>query len=114
MRILFLTLISILISTAGISQESTPKDTYDIVVSFMSKGEGLDYDVYEEFFVFMQANDSKFHLDEARWGKEGEVDYCMNFHNKKESEQLLKKIEEMASKSELVKATRDTECVHKK
>ena len=114
MRILFLILISTIISTAGISQENDPKETYDIVVSFMSQGEGLDYDVYEEFFVFLQVNDSKFHLDETRWGKEGEVDYCMNFHNKKESEQLLKKIEEMAAKSELVTALRNSECVHKK
>lgn len=46
-----------------------------LVVSFISKGEGIDYKTKEEFEKWLAMRE-KFTYETTNWGREGEVNYC--------------------------------------
>ncbi|HET6244307.1 MAG: hypothetical protein H0V01_06385 [Bacteroidetes bacterium] len=90
--------------------------TYSLVISFYSKGEGIDFKTQEQYANFLEKNNQGIAYEEARWGREGEVDYCINL-NKLSSIQQKEFISETRSllgKSNLVHINENQPCVHKR
>lgn len=61
-----------------------PQDTSNtarLVVSFISKGEGIDHDTQKAFEDWLQQNYSTATWEVTHWGREGEVNYCFRCAN---------------------------------
>ena len=58
-----------------------PDSIYRFTVSFISIGSGIDHKAREEFNAFIQQYNAKHNVsittENASWGREGEIDYCM-------------------------------------
>jgi hypothetical protein len=69
------------IATIPINKANDSINTYRIIVSFISTGQGLDIKAKGEFknYIsnFEQSQNVKISYEEIHWGREGEVDYCM-------------------------------------
>lgn len=93
------------------------KDTtlFRFVVSFYSKGEGIDYKSKDEFEKFLNSYPKKITFEPTAWGREGEVDYCLKLNELSAIEQtdFVRKAKELLSKSALVHVDENAKCVHK-
>ncbi len=96
------------------------QNTYALVVSFISIGQGVDQKAIEQFNQLIadieQKKQVKINYEKIPWGREGEVDYCFNLSElDKETRQLfLTKTDELLSKNTLVKVEKNAACVHKR
>lgn len=90
-------------------------ETYRLVVSFYSKGEGIDGKINEAFVKFLDSNSKKIAYESTHWGREGEIDYCLKLSELSPSEQdeFVKKAKDLLAKSLLVHIDESVECVHK-
>ena len=90
-------------------------DTYRLVVSFYSKGEGIDNKVNDVFVKFLDAYPKKIAYEPTHWGREGEIDYCLQLSELSASEQVefVKKAKDLLLKSSLVHVNESATCVHK-
>lgn len=93
----------------------TTENTYRLVISFYSIGEGSDYKTKEEFEKFLNTYTKKIAYEPTQWGREGEVDYCLKLNELSLTEQLdfVKKAKELVSKSRLVHVNENAKCVNK-
>ncbi len=101
-------------TTATVS--TTPKDdNVRFVVSFYSKGEGIDNKVNEAFVKFLASYTKKIVYEPTHWGREGEIDYCLKLSELPHAEQVdfIKKAKDLLSKSALVHVNENAKCVHK-
>lgn len=137
MRILVLTIISasiFLISckpqsqamgASNIESTSTTKadknpDQYDIVISFASKGEGIDREIRQKLdetvSKFEKENNTVIKLEKYGWGREGEVDYLFKLENlsTKQKKDLKAKVKAVIGNSDLVFISFDAKSVHKR
>jgi hypothetical protein len=61
--------------------DSVPvNDNYRFIISFYSIGEGRDEMAHRSFISYLKEYKQKgrsIYAEEAAWGREGEVDYCM-------------------------------------
>jgi hypothetical protein len=66
--------------------ESIEKSDYDLVVSFISKGSGVDKNAINKLKTFLDDYNSNSKKPVTylvkSWGREGEKDYCINESNK--------------------------------
>ena len=106
--------------SADKTQKMQQNNTYSLVVSFISIGQGVDQkaiEQYNEFIAqFEKENNVKINLEKVPWGREGEVDYCIDLTglDKKTAEKFSTKTEELLSKNNLVKVEKNAPCVHKR
>lgn len=107
------------------SQNSTQKplaDTtkYRLVVSFFSVSAGIDLEAKREFDIFLaefeKTNQVSIARNETRWGREGEVDYCLSLEgiNKKGKKKIISKIKSISKKSKLISVLENHHCLHKR
>lgn len=68
---------------------SAPADTTlcRLVVSFISKGAGIDLATRGQFDKWLAKDHAGFTFTTTQWGREGEVNYCFNLRAKSEAEQ---------------------------
>lgn len=94
---------------------NTADDTYRLVISFYSKGEGIDSKVNEVFIKFLDSNSKKIAYEPTHWGREGEIDYCLKLSELSPSEQneFVKKAKDLLAKSSLIHVNESAKCVHK-
>jgi len=85
------------------------------VVSFYSRGEGIDFNSKEEFVHFLNAYPKKIAYEPIKWGREGEVEFCLALNELTSAEQVnfIKKTNEILSKSKLVHVNENSPCNHK-
>lgn len=90
-------------------------ETVRLVVSFYSKGEGIDSESKDAFNKLIDSNAKKIAYEPIRWGREGEVDYCLELKelSSAEQENFVKKVKELLNKSTLVHIKEYGKCVHK-
>ncbi len=93
----------------------TEEETYPLVVSFYSKGEGIDNKVNEAFVKFLASYTKKIVYEPTHWGREGEIDYCLKLSKLPPAEHadFIKKAKDLLSKSALVHVNENAKCVHK-
>lgn len=83
---------------ATVNQEALAKEgTYRLVLSFISKGAGLDNPTHDKVIAYAQNHPKKPAFETHRWGREGEVDYCFKLTELTADEQktFVKDIEKM-------------------
>lgn len=89
---------------------------YDLVLSFYSIGAGIDNEAKESYDKFLDSYRDKVSVEETRWGREGEVDYCLKLSGLSEGEKndFVEKSRNLLEKSKLVHINENAPCVHKK
>jgi hypothetical protein len=115
--LLGLILTGIIVSCKSTAQtNSKVPDSYRLVVSFISKGGGISMDTHEKFEKFLKDHPKKPIVENYRWGREGEIDYCSNLKelSKKEQVAFIEEIKKIVAGSDVVLLTENTPCVHKK
>jgi hypothetical protein len=95
---------------------SGPNTTFRLVVSFYSKGEGIDYKMRQKFEGFMAdaLETRKLNLNplSVPWGREGEVDFCLmlNELTPRQQKDLVAEIKSMMKGHELVRVSENSRC----
>lgn len=94
---------------------STPGNNR-MVVSFISKGNGINNQIHEQFEKFVQGHPKKPIMENYRWGREGEIDYCLQLKelSKKDQVKFVDEVKKIIGNSDVVLLTENAPCVHKK
>lgn len=75
-------------TASGTQQETAPKEeTFRFIASFYSIGQGVDGIMHDKFVQFLQNYPKKIAYEPKRWGREGEVDYCLGLKELSAAEQ---------------------------
>lgn len=91
-----------------------------VVISFFSKGGGIDTKAREKTDAFIAdfnlKNKTNLVAETYRWGREGEVDYCINVLTlKKDLNALFRQnLTDLLSKNELVRLEFNAICTRKR
>lgn len=86
-----------------------------LVVSFISKGEGIDMKTEENFKVWL-AERPQFTYEVTHWGREGEVNYCFRMSNidGRQQEVFVRDVRTFMADKELVIVSEWTKCDKRK
>jgi hypothetical protein len=84
--------------------ENVASVKYRLVISFISIGGGIDQESYAKIKDFIDNHPKKPAFTEHRWGKEGEVDYCLHLKelSKKEQKVFVEDVKKLITKKEMV------------
>lgn len=88
---------------------------YSMLISFFSIGSGIDYERKKEvdaYFRQLEGDQVDISYEKVGWGREGEVDYCVDLSKLKESQQkvIIEKVKEIAKKSSWIDVQLNTTC----
>lgn len=89
---------------------------YRFKVSFISIGSGIDVAAKKQYDVFIKAFNKKNNVNivpvVAKWGREGETDYCLplNKLSKRQSAAFIAKTKELLKKSTRVRYYENCPC----
>lgn len=88
---------------------------YDVVVVFVSPGDGIDYKAKHQLDEYL----SKFKyikFEIIPWGREGEIDYCIQFlsKNEHEREDFKNGLKKLFTGNPKVVITENSKCRHKR
>ena len=93
---------------------------YDMIISFISKGEGIDRDLKTKVDAvlenFNKTNKTDIKPEILGWGREGEVDYNFNLKNlsTKQKKTFISSIEETVGSTDMAHITFNQKSVHKR
>ena len=102
-----------------VTQNTTPDANYRFGVSFISIGAGTDKNAIQQFDTYIaeyqQENNLKLSFEITKWGREGEVDYCLKLAelDKKKQELFITKTKEILQSSSLVRYKENATCRQK-
>lgn len=102
------------------NQNQSNQKTYDIVVSFISMGEGIDEKTRDELVKSFKLKIDEFktrvNVEQVPWGREGEIDYCFTLDNLTDSQkkELKKLIKQIVKDNQLINYQENVPCVHKR
>ena len=91
-------------------------ETYGLVVSFFSPGNGINRQAKTDYDTFLEDYKGKVEVEQVRWGREGEIDYCLKLSSLSAAEKkdFIAKSRQVLEKSDRVNITENAACVHKK
>jgi hypothetical protein len=98
---------------------STTDANYRFSVSFISIGAGTDKNAIQQFDAYIaeyqQKNKLKLSFEITKWGREGEIDYCLKLSelDKKKQELFITKTKEILQSSSLVRYKENATCRQK-
>ena len=102
------------------TQSDETKTTYNLLVSFISRGEGINGQAktkLDDFIIDFEAKHSlTIQYEKINWGKEGERDYCFDLSNLSQSKQktFITGSKTLLSTADQVLIYENKECYHKK
>ena len=90
-------------------------NNYRLVLSFISKGGGIDGKTYEKIKEFIEKHPKKPAFETHRWGREGETDYCLHLKELTAVEQtvFIEDINKLITDKEMVLVYENNEYVKK-
>ncbi|MCB0402547.1 MAG: hypothetical protein KDD41_10720 [Flavobacteriales bacterium] len=94
--------------------------TYDMIISFISKGAGTDRVVKPKIDEYMTAFNEKhgltLNVDKVGWGREGEVDYHFDFENLStaQKKEFISEVKAIVGSSDIVFVSLNKKAVHKR
>lgn len=99
-----------------VNSNRTGNSNYDLVLSFYSIGAGIDHEAKKSYSEFLDKHKDRITVETTRWGREGEVDYCLKLSSLSEGEKkdFIDKSRQILEKSKLVHIRENSPCVHKK
>ena len=95
-------------------------DNYSLIVSFTSIGEGIDGKANNDFLAYIHSFEkfemTKISIEEVRWGREGEVDYCMKLEELYATQfvRFVAGTKDLLKKNKLVQIYENKPCLHKR
>ena len=95
-----------------------PDSMYRFTVSFISIGSGTDKKAAQQFSQFIEQFNSKkntqINSEITRWGKEGEIDYCLKLTelSKQQQDKFISETKELLATSKLIRYYENTICPH--
>jgi hypothetical protein len=98
------------------TQTQEEKKKFRFTVSFISKGAGTDFQIRQKYDAFIgdfeSKNKVKIAISKASWGREGEIDYCVDFANlsKEIIEKFIAESKALLSASDRINIGENTEC----
>lgn len=116
--LLLVTLFIGLIACTSSKKNATTEDsgeTYYMVVSFYSPGNGIDHKMKKEYIEFINTYTGSVIYEEISWGKEGEIDLCITFIGKSTQKEhdFIKESRKLLSASHRINIYENSECRHK-
>lgn len=101
---------------ATVITTETKEHIYRVIVSFISKGTGVDRNKVESFLTYVESHSKKPLYEKIQWGREGEMDFCLQLNelNKDEQVVFIEKLKEQMKGSDRVFITENQACMHKK
>lgn len=111
---------SIVPANSGKSKQTDNEVVYDMIVSFISKGEGIDNAVRDKvdqaIEKFNTKNKTSIQPEKVGWGREGEVDYLFKAKNLSTAQQkdFSAKIKAAVGNSDIVFISYNKKAVHKR
>jgi hypothetical protein len=92
------------------------ENNYGFVVSFYSPGNGIDAATKDAYDKFLEGYKDKVEVEQYRWGREGEIDYCLKLSklSAAEKKDFIAKSRALLEKSQKVNISENAACVHKK
>jgi hypothetical protein len=122
--ILFLSLFMLTLAAQSQKTQKTTTTTepikYRVIVSFASKGSGIDATTVAKFESYLITYGKKVKqtitYDKVSWGKGGEVDYCFVLKELSKSKQddFVKGLQNVIKGSANTSVTENAVCTHKK
>ncbi len=106
--------------SADLNIDKKNDNIYSMVVSFFSRGSGIDFKIAREFDSYIKKfeadNSDNFIYEIVTWGREGEVDYCIQFPslNKEKAKTFVNNCNEILSRTEMAHIKLDAECKRKR
>jgi len=100
--------------------ENPPIENYSLVVSFYSIGSGIDRPIAQEFDYlvkdFQEQFGEDFIAERVSWGREGEVDYCIQLNRLKTAsrDSFKSRAETILKKSERVHSKENAPCIRRR
>lgn len=103
-------------NSSGSENDMKGSNLYDFTVSFFSPGSGIDHTAKDSYDKFLEGYKSKVEVEQYRWGREGEIDYCLKLSklSAAEKKEFIDKSKAILEKSDRVNYKENAECVHKK
>ena len=92
---------------------------YRVVISFFSFASGIDRAAKKSIDSLIDEYSIKRNItlerEETRWGREGEIDYCMKLKEltTKEQKKLIKRMDVVAVRSKRVNILQNRNCLHR-
>lgn len=93
-----------------------PAGHYHLVVSFYSPGMGINKEGYASFKDFLGRNSGQLAYEETRWGREGEVDFCIRYEKDAAAHpaEMTRKIRTHLAGFDRINFLENSPCVHKR
>lgn len=94
----------------------TKEHTYRFIISFISKGTGVDRNNVEALLKYVEAQPKKPEYEKIQWGREGEMDFCFQLNELKKDEQakFIKDVKNQMAGSDRVFMTENMACTHQR
>jgi len=102
------------------NNHQTSDSLYRFNISFISIGSGIDGNARKELLNFIKNFEAKrslnIEMEIAKWGREGEIDYCLKLSqlNPDEQVEFILAVKELLKKSKLVRYAENTKCKNKR
>ena len=90
--------------------------TYRLIVSFISKGAGLDRTKQTALLAYVESHPKKPAYKTVLWGREGETDYCFSLselQTKAEMNSFLENVKKIAAGSDMMQLSENAVSQHK-
>lgn len=111
--LLSITLVSFNSCTCCKAKTVEVKEGYSrLVVTFISKASGIDYEVRDKFTAYLKTNYPDVKYDYKNWGREGEKDYCFQLETMtaKEQKKFISEIEKEFGVNPLINVVENGKC----
>lgn len=97
------------------SANDSKEQTYRLIVSFTSKGAGVNAEKRTAFLTYVELHPKKPASKAVLWGREGETDYCLTLKelSKKEQSDFINEVKKLVSGSDQVILSENSVCQHK-
>lgn len=97
------------------SSNDSKEQTYRLIVSFTSKGAGVNAEKRTAFLTYVESHPKKPANKAVLWGREGETDYCLTLKelSKKEQTDFINEVKKVVSGSDQVILSENAVCQHK-
>lgn len=96
--------------------DSTLYNNYELVISFFSRGQGIDYKNRVKLDSLLEKEyPNKIEIEKISWGREGEVDYCLKLNQLliAEQEKFIINVKTLLKESPLILIEEDNSCSRK-
>ncbi|CAN5875305.1 hypothetical protein BH11BAC7_BH11BAC7_11830 [soil metagenome] len=92
------------VTTVAAPATDSGQAIYRLTISFISKGEGIDYKTKDNFENWLKAQPKHPAYEVTHWGREGEINYCLKLNelSTREQEIFVRDVRTQLTDKELV------------